>query len=69
LGVQDQPPAPVPAPAEKTDVHITTTEQHSWYVNPVWVSIGVLGALVVVILIVMAARGGESRGGTTVVHE
>ena len=34
-----------------------------WYANPVWIAIGGLGLLFVLVLVVMAARG----GGTTVV--
>ncbi len=36
-----------------------------WYASPVWIAIGVLAAVVLVLLIAMALRGG---GGTTVVR-
>jgi hypothetical protein len=36
-----------------------------WYANPIWMAIGGLAVLVLLILIVMAVRG----GGTTIVKE
>jgi len=47
-------PAPSPAPDVKVDVHTTST---SWHPNPTWVAIGVIGAVVLIVLIVMASRG------------
>ncbi|HEX6199440.1 MAG TPA: hypothetical protein VF150_04180 [Thermoanaerobaculia bacterium] len=38
-----------------------------WYADPLWITIGVVGALVLILIIVLAARGG--RGGTTVIRE
>ena len=32
-----------------------------WYEQPVWIAIAIIGALVVVILVVMAVRGGGSK--------
>jgi hypothetical protein len=36
-----------------------------WYANPIWMAIGGLAVLVLLVLIVMAVRG----GGTTIVKE
>jgi hypothetical protein len=44
------------APSVTIDVH--EGGSRAWYANPVWIAIGVLGLLVVVVLIVMAAKGG-----------
>jgi len=47
-------------------VDVTTRETTTWYANPLWIGLGVLAAIVVIALIVMASRSG---GGTTIVHE
>lgn len=50
------------------DVEIgTETEGTVWYADPVWITLGVIGALVLILIIVLAARGGG--GGTTVIRE
>jgi hypothetical protein len=36
----------------------------AWYANPLWIAIGVIGLVVLVLVISMAARG-----GTTIVKE
>ncbi len=36
-----------------------------WYTSPLWITIGVIAALVVILIIALAARG----GGTTVIRE
>jgi hypothetical protein len=57
--VQDPPPVPKP------DVDVTvTTERTTWYADPVWITVGVIAAIVVIALIVAASRSG---GTTTVV--
>jgi hypothetical protein len=54
-------------PSGKLDVDISVNKGGGggarWYANPVWIAIGGLGLIVLVLLIVMAVRG----GGTTVV--
>jgi hypothetical protein len=53
-------------PTGQLDVDIDVNEGGgAWWTNPIWIAIGVIGALVVVLLIVMAVRG----GGTTIVKE
>jgi hypothetical protein len=58
--VQDPPPIPKP------DVDVTvTTERTTWYADPVWITIGVLAAILIIGLIIAASRSGGSS--TTVV--
>ena len=45
------------------DINVNKGGGGRWYANPVWIAIGGLAVLVLIALIVMAARG----GGTTVV--
>jgi len=54
-------------PSGQLDVNIDVDRGGggAWWTNPVWIAIGVIGALVLVLIIVMAARG----GGTTIVKE
>lgn len=49
-------------------VNVTTSETHTttWYTDPVWLAIGGIAVLLVLVLIVMAARGKGSS--TTVVR-
>ena len=50
-------------PVVKVEMH--TTESHTvWYTSPVWLAIGGIALVVVIMLIVMAARG---RGSSTTV--
>ena len=56
--VQDQPAGKL-----SVDINVNKGGGGKWYANPLWVAVGGLGLLVLVLLIVMAARG----GGTTVV--
>jgi hypothetical protein len=66
--LQDSAPPVRPAP-EKKDVDVTVkTESRTWYVSPVWVAIGILAAIVLVLLISMAVRGGGVET-TRIVHE
>lgn len=52
-------------PEGKVDVNVDLDRGGSaWYTNPVWIAIGVIALIVLVLLIVMA-----TRGGTTVIKE
>jgi len=55
--------APEPQKDIKIDVDINRGGGR-WYVNPVWIAIGVIALVVLVLLVAMAVRGG---GETTVV--
>ena len=61
--VQD-PPA---QPQTQVKVDLDTDRDVVWYTDPVWLAVGAIALLVVIVLAVMAARGGD-RGGTTVVR-
>ena len=53
-------PAPAPsqpAPDVKVDVH---TSSSGWHPNPTWVAIGVIGAVLLVVVLVMASRTGSN---------
>jgi hypothetical protein len=53
-------------PVPKPDVDVSvTTERTVWYADPVWITIGVLAAILVIGLIVAASRSGG--GSTTVI--
>jgi amino acid transporter len=54
-------------PGGKLDVDINVNHHSGgrWYANPVWIAIGALALIVLVVLIVMAGRG----GGTTIVKD
>jgi hypothetical protein len=57
--VQDpQPP--------QVKVEVDTGRDVVWYTDPVWLAVGAIALLVVIVLAVMAARGGDR--GTTVVR-
>lgn len=62
---QDPPPTQPPKAEVKVDIgeHRDTV----WYTDPVWLALGGIALLIVIVLAVMAARGGD-RGGTTVVR-
>jgi hypothetical protein len=60
LAVLQDPPA---------KIEVTTNDTHTvWYTNPVWLAIGALALLVIIALIVMAARGRNNGPNTTVVR-
>jgi hypothetical protein len=63
-----QPPATVaPAPANPSvNVQVTRTEETAWYMNPVLIGLGVL---VLIVLVVLASRGGEPTSSTTIVKD
>src|SRR6185503_325432 len=49
--LQDQTPPVAPAP-EKKDVDVTVKQETTtWTVSPVWLAIGIIGAIVLVLLI------------------
>ncbi len=53
-------------PVPKPDVDVSvTTERTVWYADPVWITIGVLAAILIIGLIIAASRSGG--GSTTVV--
>ena len=66
---QPQQAQPAPdrgqAPSQNIDITVGDRATTGWYRNPVWIAIGALAAFVVVLLIVMLARGSD----TTVIHE
>lgn len=66
LAAMQQQPASDPPKSVDVDIDVERHEGRAWYLNPVWMAIGGLGLALVIILIVMAARGGS--GGTTVVR-
>ena len=53
-----------PEPQQQT--RVTTETTTSWYADPVWIGVGVIALLVIVLLIVLANRGGSDR--TTVIR-
>ena len=66
LAAMQQQPASDPPKSVDVDIDVDRHEGRAWYLNPVWMAIGGLGLALVIILILMAARGGSS--GTTVVR-
>ena len=60
----DQPPAQPPASGGTLEVDIDTNEG-AWYTSPVWIAIGVIALVLLIVLIVLAMRG----GGTTVIRQ
>lgn len=52
-------------PTAKLDIDINSNTGR-WWASPVWIAIGAIAFIVLVLLIVMAVRGG---GGTTIVKE
>jgi len=51
----------------KIDVNINTHSSGgaAWWTNPIWIAIGVIALVLLIVIIVMAARG----SGTTVIKE
>jgi hypothetical protein len=56
-----------PQPQTQVKVDLDTDRDTVWYTDPVWLAVGAIALLVIIVLAVMAARGGD-RGGTTVVR-
>ncbi|MGQ0647295.1 MAG: hypothetical protein ACT4P7_06960 [Gemmatimonadaceae bacterium] len=53
-------------PPPKADVNVdVTTERVVWYLDPVWIIVGLIAAAIVIALIIAASR--SSSGTTTVV--
>jgi hypothetical protein len=62
LSVAQDPPAP-----PRTDVTVQVEDSRTvWYLDPVWITVGLVAAGLVIALIVAASRSGGS-GPTTVV--
>ena len=59
-GLDNQQP-----PSARLEVDVDTDRGGAWYTSPVWIAIGVLALVLLIVLIVMATRG----GGTTIVKE
>lgn len=54
-------------PVPKPDVDVSvTTERTVWYADPVWITVGILAAALVIGLIIAASRS-SSNGSTTVI--
>ena len=52
---------------KKVDINISTSSgNRRWYRSPVWIAIGAIGSVVLLMLSVMAARGGGSDNTTIV---
>lgn len=58
--------APLLALQDKT-IQVQINGGRVWYHNPVWIAIGILAAIVILILFVLAVRSGG--GGTTIVKD
>jgi hypothetical protein len=61
----EMPPAPEPRQAQdfplpgEAEIDVDINEAGgAWYENPVWVAIGALALVVLIVLVVMATRGG-----------
>lgn len=50
--------------SQAPQINVEIDKGGKWYASPIWIAIGVIAAVLVLILLVMAFRG----GGTTVVH-
>jgi hypothetical protein len=60
LDDQQQPPS------GRIEVDVNTNQGGgAWYTSPVWIAIGVIALVLLIVLIVMATRG----GGTTIVRD
>ena len=55
--------------AEQVKVEVTTTDSHTvWYADPVWLGLGAVVLLIVIVLAVMASRNREGKTTTTVIR-
>jgi hypothetical protein len=52
-------------PSLDVDVDINKGDNRAWYASPVWVAIGGLAVMLMIVLLILAFRG----GGTTVVKD
>lgn len=53
-------------PKADIKVDIDSSPNTVWYADPVWIAVGAIALLIVIVLAVMASRGGSDR--TTVVR-
>jgi hypothetical protein len=53
-------------PKAEVKVDITDDRGTVWYTDPLWLALGAIALLIVIVLAVMAARGGGDRGTTVV---
>jgi len=61
--VSDQQPQ---APSGQLEVDIDTNQGGgAWYTSPVWIALGVIALVLLIVLVVLATRG----GGTTIVRD
>jgi len=58
-------PVAVTVQDAKVDISVNENDSGPWYLSPVWLAIGGLAVLVIIMIAVMAGRGGKSN--TTVV--
>jgi hypothetical protein len=50
-------------------VELTTTESHTvWYTDPMWLALGAVVVLLLIVLAIMASRSGEGKSTTTVIR-
>jgi hypothetical protein len=65
--VQQQAQPPAQPKTQGADVKLTVDVKSNrvWYADPLWITLGAIGLLVVVLIVVMASRGGSN---TTVVR-
>ena len=55
--------------AEQVKVEVTTADSHTvWYTDPVWLGLGAVVLLIVMVLAVMASRNREGKTTTTVIR-
>ena len=55
--------------AEQVKVEVTTADSHTvWYTDPVWLGLGAVVLLIVIVLAVMASRNREGKSTTTVIR-
>jgi hypothetical protein len=62
---QPQPPAQPQSQGGEVKLNVDVRTDRVWYADPFWITIGVVALLVIVLIAVMASRGG---GTTTVVR-
>lgn len=55
--------------AEQVKLEVTTADSHTvWYTDPVWLGLGAVVLLIVIVLAVMASRNREGKTTTTVIR-
>ncbi|HSL20212.1 MAG TPA: hypothetical protein VK886_01660 [Vicinamibacterales bacterium] len=59
-GAQQQPSG-----RAQVDINVNRGGGGAWWASPVWIAIGIIGLVLLIVVIAMAARG----GGTTVIKE